>query len=171
MAYQSAVFINLLAAMTWIGGTLFLVMVMVPLSLRSIHPPELGIRVLTQAARRFRIVAWASIILLVITGAFIATDHWRITPTLFLSSGSHFVKVLQIKVGLVALIIVLSAVHDFVLGPRIGKALERARSGGGEPSPGLTRARFGLVWLARFNLLLVLVIVALAIIMTRGFPA
>ncbi|MCH7652964.1 MAG: hypothetical protein IIB14_04740 [Chloroflexi bacterium] len=77
----------------------------------------------------------------------------------------------QIKVGLVALIIVLSAIHGFVLGPRIVGALERARSGGGEPSRGLVRGRLGLVWLARFNLLLVLAIVALAIVMTRGFPA
>ncbi len=170
MAYQVAVFIHLLAAMTWIGGTLFLIMVMVPLSRGIIEPPALGIRVLTQAARRFRVVAWASIILLVITGAFIATDQWRITLDVFLTGGGHFVRVLQIKVGLVALIIVLSAVHDFVLGPRIAGALERARSGG-EPTSGLMRGRLGLVWLARFNLLLVLAIVALAIVMTRGFPA
>ena len=70
-----------------------------------------------------------------------------------------------------ALIIVLSAIHGFVPGPRIAGALERARSGGGEPSRGLVRGRLGLVWLARFNLLLVLAIVALAIVMTRGFPA
>ena len=171
MAYQAAVFIHLLAAITWIGGTLFLVMVMVPLSLRSIQPPALGIQVLTQAARRFRIVAWASIVVLVVSGAFIITDHWKITPDLFLNSGNHFVKALQVKVGLVAVIIVLSAFHDFVLGPRIGRALAQAREAGGEPSRGLIRARFGLVWLARLNLLLVLAIVALAIIMTRGFPA
>ncbi|MCH9011240.1 MAG: CopD family protein [Chloroflexi bacterium] len=170
MAYQAAVFIHLLAAMTWIGGTLFLVMVMVPLSRGVIEPPALGIRILTQAARRFRTVAWASIVLLVITGAFMATDQWRITLDVFLSGESHFVKVLQMKVGLVALIIVLSAFHDFVLGPRIARALERARSGG-EPSRRLMRGRLGLVWLARFNLLLVLAIVALAIVMTRGFPA
>lgn len=83
-------------------------MVMVPLSLGVIEPPALGIRILTQAARRFRVVAWASIVLLVITGAFIATDQWRITPEMFLNSGNHFVKVLQVKVGLVALIIALS---------------------------------------------------------------
>ena len=170
MAYQFAVFIHLLAAITWIGGTLFLVMVMVPLSRGVIEPQALGIQILTQAARRFRVVAWASIILLVITGAFIATDQWRITSALFFGSDNHFVRVLQIKVGLVALIIVLSAFHDFVLGPRIARALEGARSGGGEPSRGLKRGRLGLVWLARFNLLLVLAIVALAIIMTRGFP-
>ena len=104
-------------------------------------------------------------------GAFIIVDHWKITPELFLNSGNHFVKVLQVKVGLVAAIIVLSAFHDFVLGPRISDALARAREGGGEPSRGLKRGRLGLVWLARFNLLLVLAIVALAIIMTRGFPA
>ncbi len=171
MAYKAAVFIHLLAANTWIGGTLFLVMVLVPLSRRSIQPPALGIRILVQAARRFRTVAWASILLLVITGGFIAMEHWRITPTRFFTGGDRFVEVLQVKAGLVALIIVLSAVHDFVLGPRISNALERAREDGGEPSRGLIRGRLGLVWLARFNLLLVLIIVALAITMTRGFPA
>ena len=94
MTYQAAVFIHLLAAMTWIGGTLFLVMVMVPLSRGAIEPPALGIRILTRAARRFRTVAWASIILLVMTGAFIATDQWRITLDVFFAGDNHFVKVL-----------------------------------------------------------------------------
>ena len=92
-------------------------MVMAPLNRGVIEPPALGIRILTQAARRFRTVAWPSIILPVVTGAFMATDQWRITLDVFISGDNHFVKVLQIKVGLVALIIVLSAIHDFVLGP------------------------------------------------------
>jgi uncharacterized membrane protein len=50
MLYQIMVFIHLLSAVTWVGGMLFLVMVMVPLARCSIEPPSLGTRILGQLA-------------------------------------------------------------------------------------------------------------------------
>ena len=142
-------------------------MVMVPLSRREIEAPAQAARLLGQIGRRFRSVAWASIILLVLSGLFLATDHWGVKLSDFFGSSTYFMKVLQAKVGIVVLIIVLSAIHDFVLGPKVTRQLEGMRDGG-DVSADTQSSRKTLVLLARVNLLLTLVVVALAVTLTRG---
>lgn len=168
LGYQLAVLIHILAVIIWIGGSLFLVMVLVPLTRRDLDRPEEGARLLGQIARRFRPVAWTSLILLVITGLFLATDRWQITPEGFFTRTDWFVRVLQIKVGLVAIIIVLSILHDFIFGPRVSNQLEGSDEVRSAES--LRRSRRILIWLARTNLLLILVVLALAVTLTRGSP-
>ena len=72
--YQSMVAIHLIAAVTWLGGMLFLVMVMLPLARRDGFGGQ-GLVVLRQVAGRFVPVAWAAKIVLVLTGAYLAFDH------------------------------------------------------------------------------------------------
>ncbi|MCH7745886.1 MAG: DUF4149 domain-containing protein [Chloroflexi bacterium] len=159
---------HILATITWVGGTLFLIMVMVPLSRREIESPAQAARLLGQVGRRFRSVAWASIVLLVLSGLFIATEQWGVKLSDFSGGGSgRFIQILQAKMGIVVLIIVLSAVHDFVLGPRVTRQLEGMREAG-DASAATQSSRKTLVWLARVNLLLVLIVVALAVTLTRG---
>ena len=117
MSYQIAVFLHLLAAFTWIGGTLFLIMVLVPLTRQGDGPPGATAQLLEQAARKFRPVAWSAILVLVVSGLFIATDHFDTSVKEFFEADTRFVKVLQMKVGMVIIVVALSAVHDFVLGP------------------------------------------------------
>lgn len=149
---------------------LFLVMVMVPLARRSIEPPALGTRILGQVGRKFRPVAWTAIVLLVITGLYLATDRWGIGVSEFFGGESRFASVLQMKVGFVVLVIILSAIHDFVLGPHVMQQLESAREEGGQPSGETLTARRRVVWLARVNLLLVLIILGLSVTLIRGEP-
>jgi|TARA_B100000315_G_scaffold229589_1_gene239302 uncharacterized membrane protein len=169
MLYQAAVFIHLVSAVTWVGGSLFLVLVLVPVMRTGVESPSQGARLLGHIARRFRTVAWASIILLVGTGLFVATDHWRVTPSDFFGGSGWFIDVLRAKVGLVFAIIVLSFFHDFVLGPRVTRRLEDLRGSGAPPAQILT-ARRTLVWIARANLLMILTVVALAVTLGRGSP-
>ena len=169
MLYQIAVLIHIVAAVIWLGGSLFLAMVMVPLSRRQMAVPAGGARLLGEVGRRFRPVAWASIVLMVASGAFVATDHWSITPADFFSGSGWFIRVLQAKVAIVGLVIVLSFVHDFVLGPRVTRQLEELTAQGQRPS-GTPMARRVLIWMARANVLLILVVVALAVTLTRGSP-
>lgn len=166
MAYEIAVLIHLLAAITWIGGNLFLAMVVVPVVRGEVEPQRSG-RLLSQIGRKFRPVAWGSIALLVGSGLYVALDHWNVTPSEFFGGDSRFVQVLQVKVGLVLIAIVLSFVHDFVLGPRLARSLQAANAGGPPPA-GVMKLRRATVWLARVNLLLLLAIVSLAVTLIRG---
>jgi len=152
------------AATAWLGGMLFLVLVVVP----ALRAPALA----TQAATafsvlgaRYRTVGWATLLVLVVTGvtnaalragsaAGLADAAWWATP---------FGRLLGAKLALVALVLGLSAVHDFVVGPRAGRLVLEAPD-----RPGTARWRMAARWMGRINLLLALVIVALAVRLVRG---
>ncbi len=166
--YLASTYIHILAAITWIGGTIFLASVLVPLTRQVQSPPGAGAAYLRQAARRFRNVGWASLAVLVVTG--ITNLEFRnIRVWSALTSEGWFSSVLQVKVGLVAVVLVLSALHDFVLGPRLVRRLEAA-GGASRSAPALQRQRKAVAWLARVNLLLMLAIVVAAILLVRGLP-
>ena len=136
MLYQTAVFIHILSAVVWLGGMLFLVLVLVPLYRRERKAGgDMG-ELLRQITQKFLPVAWTAMALLAVTGIYIGWDHWGIRPGNFFSNGGHFVRILQIKTGLFLVVIVLSLVHDFLLGPRVLTMLENARSGTAFPREG-----------------------------------
>lgn len=160
--YQAVVYIHIVSAVTWVGGMLFLAMVMVPLARRDGGG---GFAVLREAAKKFVPIAWGSMIVLAVTGGYLAWTHWGVRPGTFFGGEGHFLQFLQMKTGLFLIAVLLSLAHDFWLGPRMLERLEGARaSGGAAPSgPG----RWLVQWAARVNLLLALAVVLLAVWMTR----
>ena len=165
MLYQTAVFIHVLSAVAWVGGMLFLVMVLVPLSRRETKAGGAAGELLRQSTQKFLPVAWLAMALLAATGIYIGWDHWGVRPGNFFSTDGHFFRTLQIKTGLFLVVIALSLVHDFLLGPRVLTRLESAPiPDGSTPGKG---ARVLLLTLARINLLAVLVILVLAVLLIR----
>jgi hypothetical protein len=65
----------------------------------------------------------------------------------------------------VALILAISAAHDFWLGPRATRAWQAAPA-----SPQARRLRRQATWLARLNAVLALATVALGVLLVRGLP-
>lgn len=171
--YQAAVFIHLASAIIWIGGSLFLALVLIPVMRRYApapgQPPTLPPDMLGAMARRFRWISWVCIVLLVATGLYILPTRYGIGFGDFFSLGGHFVATLQVKVALVAVVIWLSAIHDFVIGPYTNRLIEAMQSG--EEPPGyLPILRRSVVWIARINVLLTILVVIVAVTMTRGTP-
>lgn len=162
--YQVVVFIHVISAITWLGGMLFLAMVMVPLGRRN---PEFGFGAVRLAADKFVRIAWASMVVLAGSGAYLAWTQWGVRPDTFFTGGGdwNFLDYLQRKTGIFVIVIVLSAIHDFWLGPRMMERLEQARATGGEMPRGI--GRLFVQWAARVNLLLVIWIIAFAVWMTR----
>jgi len=162
--YLVSVGLHIIAACAWLGGMLFLVLVVVP----SLRTPALAphaavaIRIVGE---RYRTVGWVTLLVLGTTGitnaafragslAELAARAWWATP---------FGRLLAMKLGLVALVLVLSAVHDFLIGPRAGRLMIE------DPDAPRTRAwRSAARLLGRVNLLLALGIVALAVRLVRG---
>jgi len=132
--------VHVLAAVTWLGGMLFLALVLVPAT-RRLENPGVRAQLMHLTGVRFRTVGWIALALLVATGI----GNLLVYPA-FLSKGS-----LHLKLALVLLALGLSVVHDFVLGPRAGAP-------GADPAIRTWSTR-----VARINVLAVLVIVALGI--------
>ena len=149
--------------MLWLGGLLFLGVVGAPV-LRGVEPPELRQRLFRELGTRFRLVGWIAIAVLVVTG--IGNLYFR--GLLVWSGGlgalafwrTGYGHVLATKLVAVAAMIVVSALHDFVLGPR---AVRSAMAG--EADSGRTRRQ--AVLLARVNALLGVIIVIVAVRLAR----
>lgn len=154
--------IHLLAAMTWIGGMLFLSLVAAP-TFRGLEP-SLRARLFTSVGRQFRWVGWASIAVLVSTG-FMNLLHYGVSPHDVLTSsfwGTQFGTRLAFKLVLVTAMLALTAIHDFILGPR-STALS---AGGADPArAGSYRRRVS--WLARFSLVLAVLVVWVSVGLSR----
>jgi uncharacterized membrane protein len=161
--YLASVWLHIIAAMAWIGGMLFLVTVLVPM-LRTPALRPRAAELFTEMGARFRRVGWIALTTLVATGVFnVMSRGYRFGQLLdgeaFAGPWGH---VLAAKLSLVALIAVLSALHDFWLGPM---ATRLAR----ENAPPETRERFRRIasMMGRGTLLLALVVVALAVTLVR----
>lgn len=154
--------IHILAAMTWVGGMLFLSLAAVP-ALREVEMPQRA-RLLSLVGRRFRWVGWASISVLVATGL-LNLAYYGVGPEDLASSafwGTRFGTRLAIKLALVGAMLVLSALHDFLLGPR-----STARSQGAADPLRAASFRRRVSWLARVTLFLAILVVGISVSLTR----
>lgn len=124
---------------------LFIALVLVPVT-RRLPDPALRARLVHELGLRFRAVGWMAIGVLVATGL---VNLW-LFPFLLSSPRFHW------KLGLVVLALILSAFHDFILGPRAGAP-------GAHPS-----ARLRASWLARVNVLVVLAVLMLGLALLRA---
>lgn len=63
----AVVTVHVFSAVIWIGGAIFLALVMVPVA-RGMEPPHMGLLFLRRAPLRFRGIAWVLLGLLVVSG-------------------------------------------------------------------------------------------------------
>jgi len=160
--YHLNVTVHLLAALFWLGGMFFLAIVGAPV-LRELDDPRLRGRLFAALGRRFRTAGWWAIGVLVVTGTL--NLHFRgILRAEVLGDAMFWVgdygTALAWKLGAVTAMIVVSALHDFVLGPR---ASAETDAGGRSGS-----SRKLASWLARANALLGIVVVIAAVYLARG---
>ncbi len=153
--YLLSVYLHLLAVVFWLGGMLFLVVVAMPV-LRKGDPATMA-WFLRQAARRLRALGWCSLALLGLTGLFqLWVRNWLQSPLPWL---------VWAKLTLFGVILVLSAYHDFVLGPATARAMESDPRG-----TQTARLRRRASWMGRLTALLALIMVGLGVMLVRGLP-
>ena len=162
--YLISVYVHILCAILWIGGMLFLSVVLVPI-LRKPENKGQALDLIVSTGKRFKILSWHALMLLLVTG--FANMHFRgwieSGPDFW---GSSIGKALSYKILLFIVVIILAAVHDFKLGPDAAR-LMRENPG----SPEAASARKKASWFGRINLLLGLIIAFLAVVMLRGYPS
>jgi uncharacterized membrane protein len=146
-------FLHLLAAITWIGGTIFLTFVGPKLRTLGFADANLYLRTMN---RSFKVASWHAVVLLLVTGV---GNLWF--QRAFDDFGAYLRArpAMHAKLAAVLLMIVLKFVHDFVTGPRAAAAAE-AGTAPERPSAAWKATMF----LARANLVLGLLVVYLAIL-------
>lgn len=161
--YYINVTIHVLAAMLWLGGMFFLGVVGAPV-LRAVEPPALRQQLFQQLGTRARSLGWWAIAILLITGTlnlyFRGWLHWSgvLGSADFWRTGTGLA--LALKLLAVTTMLIVSGVHDFILGPMAGRLTA------GSPEALAFRRRAAL--LARGNALLGIVIVIAAVRLARG---
>ncbi len=161
--YLLSVWLHIVAAMTWLGGMLFLVTVLVPM-LRRPSMRERALELFHEIGVRFRLVGWIALVTLVITGVMNVlfrgfSLHQLLTGEVF---ASPWGRTLAYKLALVTLILVSGAVHDFYVGPT---ATRLAREGAAPERR--ERFRRAASLMGRGTLALALAVVALALTLVR----
>ena len=153
------IWLHLVAAVSWIGGMVFLSVVLVPILRREPFASQKTLLFLAMA-RRFRVVVWGMIAVLLFTGPLLL--HQRGIP---IADPSKWPTILVVKLGLVTILLLLTLGHDLIIGPRVGRIVQL-------PTESRTRFDHALVlwsrWIARFSLLLALAVLFAAVILARS---
>jgi len=155
MLLKLALFFHVISAIFWIGGMLFLTLVVAPF-LKSIPDPMERSRIYQFVGKKYRLFGWAAIIVLLVTGPVMLFKLYGLAPADYFSTelySNGFGRALAFKLAFVFIIVVSSFTHDFFFGPR-------ARN---SPRYSMIAKVFG-----RGNLLIALVIVVLAVILRAG---
>lgn len=139
---------HLLGAITWIGGLIFISLIMAPVLRMELAQPERS-RLIQAVGQRFRFVEAIAFAFLLASGIYKIVQLGADFDWL----GSAPGRILLVKLTLVATVLILSVMHGYVWGP----AVARARENGDIPvAAQLTRR---VIFWARAELVLALVIV------------
>lgn len=157
--YSTLVILHILAAVSWVGGMIFLSLVLAPLVRSRKAVPEF-MALFRSAALRFRPIVWVAIAILVMTGPMLLSLRG-----VAVASPSSWPGIVIVKLTLVALLLLLTLLHDLVLGPQVSRvsAIPESKRTAGEQVVFKT-AR----WLPRLSLLIALAVVMTAAMLARS---
>ncbi len=152
--YLISVFIHIISVSFWVGGMLFIPLVLVP----SIKKQPNRVLLLYKTGIKFRFYGWLSVIILFVTG--ILNIYFKGLPfTWDFFTHSNYGKLLSIKLALFVLMLLIAGVHDFYYGSKSIDEMQNTNNN-----------KFKLM--ARFtgmiNLLLALTIAFLGVALSRG---
>lgn len=148
--------LHILAAVAWVGGMIFLTLVVVPVE-RGIEDPRLRYDLVNKVGIRFKYLGWGSIGILTITGLYNLFQKISTWDDL-VSTG--YGRTLLLKLVFVSIMFSLSALHDFFLGPKLVQM--------GKNKGRITDLVRLVTVLARGNLLLALLVILLAVSLRSG---
>ena len=107
--------IHIIAATIWVGPQVFLFVAAVP-AVRTVEDAQVRARIMRVLTTRFVYLAWGAMLVLVITGIGNLFEHNLEVDVLF---DLNYGRILEVKIALVIATVALTALHSFVIGPRL----------------------------------------------------
>ena len=154
LGYLLSVFFHIVFAAFWIGGMLFLPLVLLP-GIKN-HPDRIALLYKTGIA--FRVFGWVALAGLLVTG--LLNFYLRGLPfTWGFLARSGYGNLLSLKLLLFLATLAVGSVHDFYFGK---KALEELQNSDNRQLKLLAR------WSGRINLLLALAMAFIGVMLSRG---
>ena len=154
--------VHLVSAAIWVGGGLFLGVVLAPVLKRTTMPLHERIGLMVRVGRRFNKIAVPSLAVLVATGLYSAHGLLGRPDLLLASSYGVF---LVVKMGLVAAVIAAFAVHVRV----VGGGIEGRIASGAMPDAEVRRLRRRIIILGEVVTVLSVAILFMAALLDSGF--
>jgi len=152
--YLISVFIHVICAAFWIGGMLFIPLVLVP----GIKNQPNRMLLLHKTGIKFRFYGWLAVIILIISG--VLNIYFRGLPfTVEFFINTSYGKLLSLKLALFVVMLLVGGIHDFYFGM---KSIDEMQQSLGKKFKMLAR------WTGMLNLLLALIIAFLGVAISRG---
>ncbi len=152
--------LHILAATIWVGPQVFLFVAAVP-AIRTVEDAQVRARIMRVLTTRFGWLAWGAMLVLVISGVGNLYEHALSVDELF---ELNFGIIFQVKMTLVILTVALTALHSFVIGPRLLSLQESAAD-----QAQVASARRVSIIVSAGNLLLALGIIFCAALLNTTF--
>ena len=157
--YFISVFLHVLAAAIWIGGMIFLPLVLLPAIKKH---PDKAILIHT-VGLKFRAVGWIVLLILLLSGLF--NMHFRQVEFSWDGlSDSAFGKMIFYKILIFFITVLISSLHDFYIGTTATRLWMQEAN-----SKRVQNFRLWARWAGRINLLLAITAAGIGIALVRGF--
>lgn len=157
------VWIHLVFSSIWVGGSIFLGLVLAPLLKKTM--PDLNERIsfMVLVGRRFNYLGGSSLIILVITGIYNARSFFDQPSMLFESSYGY---ILLTKIVLVCILIIIYIIHVLILNKNVERQIVERQV----PDEYFISLRSKIILLGRVTVGLSIAILFLAALLDRGVP-
>lgn len=157
IAYLISVYLHIIAACLWIGGTLFLILVAIP-SVQNL-PNKLDL--IETIGLKFRFYGWIALSTLLLTGLYNLSFRGMESYEYF-HTEQGFIP--GVKFCLFIVIATTAGIHDFRIGNKAIQALKENPEAAKSNKLVMT-AR----WMGRINFLFSLIMVGIGVVIVRGW--
>jgi putative copper export protein len=152
---------HLIAASIWVGGSIFIGIVLAPLLKTFSDSIEGRLSIMIRVGRKFNKIGVPSLIILIVTGIYNSTG-FIVQPSLILSTSYGIV--LLVKVILVIILLITFAIHVRLIRTEVERKIESKELSG----EFLQKLRSKIIMLGRLTVILSLAILLMAALLHSG---
>ena len=152
---------HLVAASIWVGGSIFIGIVLAPLLKTISDSVEGRLSIMIRVGRKFNKIGVPSLIILIATGIYNSTG-FIVNPSMILSSSYGII--LLVKIILVILLIITFAIHVRLIRTEVERKIESKQLSG----EFLQKLRSKIIMLGRLTVILSLAILLMAALLHSG---